>query len=94
MNKVTPTHHQSAQNTHVLGNLKAATNAVKQLINDGYTVLDINLNRAKPVIQIQLCGQTAKLEGVYHRRGSDRLGYYRTLASVKYDGCQIEWTQR
>ena len=84
----------NVQNRLILERVACASTVIKQLIADGFTVLDVNVTAAKPVIEIQRTRRTEKLKGVMKKRGEDFHGVYRTLASVKYLGCQVEWTER
>lgn len=77
-------------NAHLIDNLTAAAYAVGKLTDMDIAILDIDLNRSRPVLTIQNTSAVRQLDGVrFSRRGSPQGCIARMQAQLK--NCRIEW---
>ena len=81
-------------NEHILNAMTLAYQASLNLVEQGFTVLSIRIQLSTPTIHIQSCRRCQLLEGVFFKQGHDNQGRFRCYASIKYAGCQVEWTER
>ena len=81
-------------NQHILNSMALAQQASLDLIEQGFIVLSVRIMHQKPVIQIQPCWRCHLLDGIFYKQGHDNRGRFRSYASLKYAGCQVEWTER
>ena len=77
-------------NAHLIDNLTAAAYAVGKLTDMDISILEIDINRSKPVLTVQNCSALKQLDGArFSRRGSPQGCIARMQAPLK--NCRIEW---
>lgn len=77
-------------NEHVLGGLWQADAGVKWLVQNGYTVLSVEIGARNPLIWIANCSACQRLDGVMVIRQSGERGIERVMAAL-VAGCQVQW---
>lgn len=83
-------HARNTQNAHMLDELTAARACLEALVREGYTVLRIEVESARPVLWVQACAHCDKLAGAWYRLESGPLGRtYTWQANVL--GCRVQW---
>lgn len=84
----------NAQNDHILERLKAAQEAVAELIRHGLTVTEIRIEGTQPRISLlNAPGRRCRLQthGLVTRIRQDAAGHRIHETSVALNGCEIHW---
>lgn len=82
----------NAMNTHYKGALQRALSALVNLEMRGCTVIGIQLDGPRPVLQLD-AAPGGFVTGALKRRSLDGAGVARVMAAPFLE-CQIEWTER
>ena len=89
-------HASNEQNEHIQKNLSAAHRAVSQIVQDGFTVLRVEVEGAEPVIWIQVHPRCSRLHG--HRfkieGGAECLYTWRAALETGRDRCWVQWKSK
>ncbi len=86
---MTQLNHQLV-NTHYIDRLGNVAYAVGKLTDLDVCILDIDMNRVKPVLTVQNCAAVRSLDGVrFSHRGSPQGRVTRMQAQL--NNCRIEW---
>lgn len=81
---------RNAQNAHMLEGMASVGACLDALVRDGYTVLRIDLEYARPVLWVQACPHCDKLAGAWYRiEGGPAGRTYTWQANVL--GCRVQW---
>ncbi|WP_276681224.1 hypothetical protein [Thalassolituus oleivorans] len=77
-------------NTHYIDRIGNVAYAIGKLTDLDISILDIDMNRAKPVITVQRCYAVHQLNGVqFARKGGPAGPINRMQANIH--NCRIEW---
>lgn len=84
---------RNAQNDHILAVQVTARQGVAALVREGFTVLRIELEGAKPLVVIQACPRCERLGGSWHRREHGAEGCLFHWQADAH-GCRVQWLTR
>lgn len=77
-------------NTHLIDSLTSAAYAVGKLTDMDIVILDVDINRSRPVLTVQNCAALRALAGArFSLRGSPQGRITRMQAQL--NNCRIEW---
>ena len=80
----------SALNAHYIDRIGNVAYAIGKLTDLDINILDIDINRAKPVITVQRCYAVHQLNGVQFARKGGPAGPINRMQAV-INNCRIEW---
>ena len=76
----------------ILEKLETVQRVVEDLRAAGFTVRNVDLSRAKPVVEVRHTRHCQTLEGAYLKTTRHGADGDRDIYQAPYEGCLIEWT--